>query len=369
MLGPEITFADPDHIIYEDNKLLYLAGTDYHRMSGNPNVLSATSEGIKKYGISPTGSRATTGNHSIHIKLEKKVADFFASESAVVLPSGYLSNIVLLQTIGCDFDVLFLDECAHPSLVDAAYQVSKQYDSKVCRFRHSDAQHLESQVKNNVHGKSRPLVMTDGVFPMFGNIPPLGDYIHIVNNFNGKILIDDAHGMTVVGKSGKGSWEETGVDRNFIFQTGTLSKGFGVFGGIILGENDLIDHICEKSPAFIGSTGLALPLAVAAVASISHLMSNAFLVTDLQEKSRSLKTKLRNMGFDIPETPVPIFSLTFNEEDKNMRFNKKLIENGIYPPFMKYPGSPAGGHFRFVISSSTTDEQMGLLLNTISEIL
>jgi len=75
------------------------------------------------------------------------------------------------------------------------------------------------------------------------------------------------------------------------------------------------------------------------------------------------------MGFDIPETPVPIFSLTFNEEDKNMRFNKKLIENGIYPPFMKYPGSPAGGHFRFVISSSTTDEQMGLLLNTISEIL
>ena len=108
MLGPEITFDDRDYIIFEGKKLLYLAGTDYHRMSSNPNVLFAAAEAAKNYGLSPTGSRVTTGNHSLHVQLEKKIADFFASESAVVLPSGYLSNSILLQSIGSDFDMLFL---------------------------------------------------------------------------------------------------------------------------------------------------------------------------------------------------------------------------------------------------------------------
>ncbi|MFC2124134.1 aminotransferase class I/II-fold pyridoxal phosphate-dependent enzyme [Bacteroidota bacterium] len=369
MLGPEIQFTDREYIVFEGKKLLYLAGTDYHRMSTNPVVLEAASEAVKKYGLNPTGSRSTTGNHTIIAHLEKKVAEFFATEAAVVLPSGYLSNSTLLQCIATDYDVLLLDEKAHPSLVDAANQVMNRSGHKIYRFRHVDSQDLEEQLEKNISPGSKPLIMTDGVFPANGDIPPLKEYIQVIGNYGGKVLLDDAHAMAIVGKSGKGSWEEKGIDREFVFQTGTLSKGFGTFGGTITGENELIDHIYEKSSAFVGSTGLALPLAAAAISSISYLTLNPDLITGLQERTKSLKMKFRDLGFEMPDTSVPIFSITFQKAEKNQRLKKKLIENGIYPPFIIYPGSPPEGHFRLIITSLTTTEQIDLLIESIKSVV
>jgi len=171
--------------------------------------------------------------------------------------------------------------------------------------------------------------------------------------------------MAVVGKNGMGSWEEKDVSREFIYQTGTLSKGFGVFGGIVAGESSLIAAIHNKSLAFIGATGLPLPLAAAAIKSIECLGANRQRIADLRRRSLALKDKLRELGFDLPQTPVPIFSLTFYDEDRNRRFYQILLENGIYPPFINYPGAPSGGHFRFIITSRTTREQIDRLLDTV----
>ncbi len=369
MLGPEVKFVDRDYLTIDGRKLLYLGGTDYHRLSSHPKTISALISAAKEFGVGSTGSRTTTGNHSILLQLEEKVAEFFETEASIVLPSGYLSNSVLMQGISDGFDIIFIDEKAHPSLFDAANQACYAYDKKLIKFKNMDSQNLEELLNKNIIKDSKPLIMTDGVFPVNGEIPPLEEYAQVISNYNGKILLDDAHAMAVVGKTGKGSWEEKGINRDIIYQTGTLSKGFGAFGGIISGEHILANEIYSKSLAFVGCTGLALPLAAAGLNTVSYLLQNRINIIHLQERAITLKNRFRNIGFVMPENTAPIFSITHGNVTRNMRLKELLIENDIYPPFMNYPGSPEGGHFRFIITSSTTDDQINLLFDTIKSSL
>ena len=365
MLGPVLRFVDRNYVLFEDRKLLYLGGIDYHRMSNDPMILKTVAEAAFEYGLNPTGSRTTTGNHPLYLELERKVAEFFESEQSVIFPSGYLGNLILLQAIADEHDLFLLDQISHSSIVDAARQSGK----RMVFFNHLDAQDLDQKLKEHVRARSKPLVMTDGVFSARGEIPPLDQYVEIVRRYDGKILIDDAHGMAVVGKSGKGSWEEKGIPRDLIYQVGTLSKGFGVFGGIIPGKLQLISQIQERSLAFVGATGLPLPFAAAAIKSIDYLLSHRDIIVDLQKRALDLKNQFRQLRFDLPLSPAPIFSITFYDEDKNRRLYNLLIKNGIYPPFINYPGAPRGGHFRFIITSITTQEQVDLLFDTVQSSL
>lgn len=279
--------------------------------------------------------------------------------------SGYLSNMIMIQALEDEYEPLFLDEVSHSSVEDAARFSGK----KVIRFRHLDAGHLEELLTGYTKPGYRPLVMTDGVFPARGEIPPLQDYTRLVEEYNGRVLIDDAHGMAVVGETGKGSPECTGADLRLILQVGTLSKGFGIFGGVIPGDRELIDKIQTKSLAWIGSTSTPLPLTAAAIKAIDVLQSNRRMITDLQNRSIELKKRFRDMGFDLPDSPAPIISLTLYDETKNRRLHDHLLDNGIFPCFIFYPGAPPGGHFRFALASSLEDSHLELLVETVATAL
>jgi 7-keto-8-aminopelargonate synthetase-like enzyme len=179
------------------------------------------------------------------------------------------------------------------------------------------------------------------------------------------MLVDDAHAMAVIGRTGKGSWEAQDLNGQHIYQTGTLSKGFGVGGGLIPADTDLAQRIHQKSLAFSGCTGLALPLAAAAIKSMAHLMANRHLISDLQQRSVAFKRRLEAIGFTMPDTPAPIFPVTYHDADKNERLKRILIKHGIYPPFIHYPGSPNGGQFRFILTSVTTQDQENSLFYAI----
>lgn len=365
MLGPEVQFIDRDYVQFQGRRLLYLAGVDYHRMSNHPLLIAAVAEAAEQYGISSTGSRTTTGNHALLVALEGEVAEFFASEGAVVSPSGYLSNIIVLQAIESEYDAFFVDEMAHSSLVDAA----SRFDKPRYGFKHLEPTGLADQLKQHLSGKSRPLVLTDGIFPARGEIAPLNEYAAVVKPYGGKILVDDAHALAVLGKSGKGTWEAQGVHRDCLYQTGTLSKGFGIGGGVIPADKALVEKIQNHSNAFIGCSGLALPLAAAAARSVSYLAAHRTLITDLQRRSLALKQRFLRIGLVMPETCSPIFSITLNSAERNQRLKEHLLDHGIFPPFMNYPGSPPGGHFRFILTSSTTEDQEVLLFDTIQSAL
>jgi glycine C-acetyltransferase len=330
-------------------------------LSNDPEILKALSEAALEYGISSTGSRTTVGNHFLYVELERKLAEFFEAEASALLASGYIANTVLLQAVAEQNNIFFLDEASHSSLVDAA----RLFGREMVYFAHLEPQSLEENLRRHLKRNSKPLILTDGVFPARGEIPPLDQYVEFARRYETKILVDDAHALAVVGEKGLGSWEEKGIDREVVYQTGTLSKGFGVFGGVIPGESRLISQIQKKSLAFIGATGIPLPLAAAAIKSVEYLGANREKIASLRRRSLELKRKFRNLGFDLPPSPAPIFSITFHDEVQNKRLHHVLLEKGIFPPFINYPGAPAGGHFRFIITSQTTDEQIGLLLEAV----
>lgn len=360
MLGPELLFVGQTEVLFDGETLTFFGGNDYHRLSSHPETLQALCDASVRYGLNCAGSRATTGNHPLYRKLEARVAAFLGTEDAAICSAGYLSATILLQALGETFTHLFLDEMAHSSLVDAA----RQSGLPLTRFAHTDPDSLQEQL-GLLRSEDRPLVLTDGVFANSGLLPPLRDYLTLLEKYNGRILLDDAHGVGVVGSHGRGSWEEVGVPRALVYQVGTLSKGFGGFGGLVSGDHALIEAIRTRSKAFIGSTPPPLPVVAATIHAIETLSAEPERLTRLRQRALTVKPALRALGFAVSEGVAPICSVTFRDEAKNRRLAALLRARGIYPSFINYPGCPPGGHFRFTLSSAHTDAHIESLLETL----
>lgn len=361
MPAPALTFVDRTFVLHRNRRLIYFGGTDYHRMSSHPAVTEAMCLAARDYGISCTGSRVTTGNHPLHESLEAKLASFFRTEAALVFASGYLSAMVLLPAIVDNYALLLLDVMAHPCLNDAV----RMFGKPAVTFAHADPGDLRKQLHRHLPAGGAPLIVSDGVFAARGNLPPLADYASLAAEFGGKILLDDCHAMGVLGAGGRGSWEMAGVEREIFYQTGTLSKAFGGFGGVITGSKELIRRIGEKSMVFIGSTGLPLPLAAAGIASLEWLGGHPEVIVSLQQRSRALKIRLQKAGLDLEPTPTPIIAFSMPTPEMSRRMSQALLDAGIYPSLINYPGTPPGGLFRFALSSVHTDEQVELLAGTV----
>lgn len=361
-LGPELRFLDRTKVLHEGKPYLFFGGTDYHRLASHPAVLRALREVAESDGLSCAGSRTTTGNHPLLPELERKVAAFLGAGEAALCSSGYLSNAVALEAVAGEFQRFFIDGGAHSSLAAPAGRLSRE---AVITFRHADLEDLTRGLKARLHPGERPLVLTDGVVPVDGEMPPLRAYWEAVRDFGGALLVDDAHGIAVVGPTGKGSPEEAGLPGGSFIQTGTLSKGLGAFGGLVAGQAGLAGKIVERSLAFVGGTPIPPPLAAAALRSIEILHESPGLITGLRGRMLRVRERIRAMGFRIPSSPAPILSITHHDVNKNQRLRSLLFERGIYPPFIHYPGSPPGGTFRFAVSSAHAEEEVDLLLETI----
>ncbi len=362
-LGPELRVLDRTRVLHEGKPYLFFGGTDYHRLSSHPDVLLAVREVAATDGLSCAGSRTTTGNHPLVVELERSLASFLGAGAAVTCPSGYLSNAMALEALAGEFQRFFIDAGAHSSMAAPAGRLPRE---SVLTFRHADPDDLERLLKDSLRPGEKPLVLTDGVVPVDGELLPLGAYWDRVRPFGGALLVDDAHGIAVVGPDGKGSPAEAGLPPEAVIQAGTLSKGLGTFGGVVAGFATLAAKVLEKSLTFVGATPIPPPFAAAAIRSMEILRTNPGLLADLRARARRARERLRSMGFRMVTSPAPILSVTHRDADKNLRLRALLVERGIYPTFSNYPGSPPGGHFRFALSSAHTEEEIDLLLDTIS---
>jgi len=361
-LGPELRFVDRTKVLHEGKPYLFFGGTDYHRLSSHPDVLRAVREVAETDGLSCAGSRTTTGNHPLLVDLERRLAAFLGTGAAVTCPSGYLSNAMALEGMAGDFQRFFIDGSAHSSLTAPVARLPRE---AVLTFKHTDPEDLERLLKESLCPGERPLVLTDGVVPVDGEMPPLGAYWEQVKQFGGALLVDDAHGIAVVGPGGKGSPAEAGLPAEAFVQAGTLSKGLGAFGGVVAGPPALAAKIPEKSLTYVGATPIPPPLAAAAIRSMEILRANPGLIGGLRARALRAREHLRAMGFRVVSSPSPVLSVTHRDTGKNLRLRSLLLEREIYPTFTNYPGSPPGGHFRFALSSAHTEEEIDLLLQTI----
>ncbi len=359
-LGAELRFVDRTRVLCEGRVYLFFAGTDYHRLASHPEVLRAFQEAAGTEGLSCAGSRVTTGNHPLCVRLEARAAAFLGAGEAALCGSGYLSNTVALESVQAEFQRFFLQAGAHPSLAAPAEGLPAD---RVHRFL--GPEELERALRDHLHPGERPLVLTDGVVPGTGELPPLGVYWEAVRELDGRLLVDDSHGLAVVGATGKGSPEAAGLPAGSFLQTGTFSKGFGAYGGLVAGAAGTRERAAERSRAFVGATPIPPPLAAAALRAIELLQAEPALISGLQARMRAVRARIAGLGFPTSASEAPILSITHGDAKRNRRLRTRLLKAGIYPPFINYPGCPPGGHFRFTFSSAHTDEEVERLLQAI----
>jgi 8-amino-7-oxononanoate synthase len=323
-------------------------------------VIEALTEAARVHGVSVAGSRATTGNHPLYGDLEEALAEFMGVERVVLCASGYLSSAVFIRAVRDQHSHVFLAEGAHSSVQEAALLA----EVDVTPFAGAPA--LETALQRMPGGY--PLVLCDGVAPSTGHLSPVADYWRLLEERNGsRLLIDDAHGVGVLGANGRGIVEEAGLTEPDVFIAGTLSKAFGCAGGFVAGDTHIIRHLQARSTPFIGATPLPPPIAAAALRAVRTLRSEPERIARLRERALRVKALMRECGYPVSEGAAPICSLTFEEPAKRNRFRELLLQREIYPSFIRYPGAPSAGHFRFTLSSEHSDEQIERLCDAVRE--
>jgi 7-keto-8-aminopelargonate synthetase-like enzyme len=314
--------------------------------------------------VNVAASRLTSGNHILYGQLERELCRFFDAPSSLLVPTGYLTNLIVAQALAGNFSHALLDDEAHPSLSDAA----RLLDCPILRFKHRDSGDVARAVRRCGFGV-KLLLLTDGLFPRDGLAAPLADYMRMLPK-DAWLLVDDAHAAGVLGGKGRGSIEDARLSRNRIIQTITLSKAFGTYGGAIIGSARLRERVLEGSTLFAGSTPLPLPLVNGALQSVRLVAKHGVKFRRrLIANVIYVRETLHDAGLSIEDAPAPIISFFPANQQEVTRVSQQILRCGIYPPFVRYPGGPVNGYFRFVISSEHNRRQLDSLIEALIMIL
>lgn len=345
----------------------YFCGTGYYCLHNHPEVITAAHQALDRYGIGSATTRAGFGNNPVLLGVEAKAAQFFESEQALYYVSGYLGNAILLQGLSPQYDLIFVDEQSHYSVMDGATLACKP----IVAFAHCNAQNLADQLKKHCLQGQRPLVITDGIFPTSGLIPPLRDYHEILNSTEGGILcVDDAHATGVLGQKGQGTLEYCGVSGPGRFASGTLSKALGGHGGIIAGSAEFIQGLQQHCKIVAGSSSVPAPAAAASAKALDIIQTQPQLRVQLWANVARAKNAFRALGFEhIPDTPVPIICLSGVGLDLS-GIQQRLFQQGMatfYVPGGSYSSVPEGGAIRIAIFSSHSTAQIDRLVQAVNE--
>lgn len=345
--------------IINGKEFTYFGGTSYFELHNNKEVINAAAEALKKYGINSSSSRTSYGTTPLLVQVEKEAAEFFDCEDAVYLASGFLSDIAAVQAfINMNlFDVIFIDEISHYSNNYAA-KLSCKISHK---FSHADPIDLEKKIKKNLKPRERPLIISDGIFPIPGKIAPLPDYLKIAEIYNGILWVDDAHAFGVIGENGRGTAEHYNLKSEQLYSGGTMSKALGGFGGIIPGRKEFIEEIKQGQTQY-GSTPPPSAAAAASLTGMRILKANPQMRIKLWENAVRLKNGLKKLGIDVDDTNVPIVSFSLSSYEKMRRLHEKLMEKNILIQLINYVGAGESGSLRIVVFSTHTAEQIDHLI-------
>lgn len=344
----------------------YFGGTSYYEFHKNELVINAAVDALRKYGITSSSSRSSYGTTQLLLDVEKEAADYFGSEDAAYLSSGFLTDLAAIQAFINKnmFDVVFIDETSHYSNDYA----SKLSGKTVYKFSHLDAADLEEKIARHILPNQIPLVISDGVFPIYGEIAPVDKYIDVVEKYNGLIWLDDAHSIGVLGENGRGTLDHFTIKSDKIFFGGTFSKAFGGFGGIIPGEKSFIEEI-RNNQIQSGATPVPSSAAAASLAGMRLLKSNPQFRIRLWENAGRLKAGLRQIGIETDDTTVPIAAWTLKNKSEMEKLQKDLLKKNIVIQFIQYVGAGDSGALRIVVFSSHTNEQIDYLLDELKRIV
>ncbi len=347
-------------------KYLYFAGTGYFQLNTNKELLEAAAKATMKYGTGSSTSRSITGTNPLILEIEKKAAEYFGTEDAVYLPSGYLSNIAGMAALKeLDlFDLVFIDEDSHYCNYEGAVLTGKP----VVKFKNRNVADLKLKFEKSLRKGERPLIASDGLFPIWAKPAPLKDYLEIAEKYNGVLWIDDAHGVGIIGEKGRGTYEYLGLESERLFMGATLSKAFGAYGGVVPASFEFIEKIKTGSVV----TGSSSPMNAAVAAGIKGLelvKNHPEMREKLWENAGYLKKGMKSLGISSDENCLPVVSFVAGNSSSMKKIHLELMDEGIYIQYADYRGSGNNGVLRIVVFSTHTKDQIDFLIEKLRKVL
>ncbi|MGL4760525.1 MAG: aminotransferase class I/II-fold pyridoxal phosphate-dependent enzyme [Sarcina sp.] len=350
------------NIIIEGKEMLLMASNNYLALANRKELKEEAIKGIELYGVGTGGSRLTTGSYNAHRELEDKLSKFFDREDTIVFNSGYTANITAIQAICDESYIIFSDELNHASIIDGC-RLSK---AKTVVFKHNNIEDLEIKLKESI--AENKLIITEGVFSMSGDISPLDEIVKLAKKYNAKTMVDDAHGIGVVGEKGRGILSHFNINKEVDIYMGTLSKAIGTEGGFISGDKHIVEFLKNRARGFIYSTAISASLCMASIKSL-EIMESEDLNRSLRENIEYFNQKFKNLFEDLI-CESAIIKIPIGDEKKAVEISNKLLEEGICIPGIRYPTVRKGeAILRVCLMSSHTKEDIDRVYENIKNII
>lgn len=349
----------------DGKRVLNLCSNNYLGFANHPALKQAAQRAIESFGVGPAAVRTIAGTMSLHLELEKKLADFKGCEATISFQSGFNANLATIPALVGRDDVIFSDELNHASIIDGC-RLSR---ATIVRYPHNDAQALAELVEKEGPKYRRKLIVTDGVFSMDGDIAPLPDLVEVAEKYDAIMMVDDAHGEGVLGRGGRGIVDHFHLHGRVDIEVGTLSKAFGVVGGYVAGSRKLIEYLRQKARPFLFSSAVTPADVAACIAAVDILTESTELVDRLWENARFFKEGMVSLGFDIGKSETPITPVMLGDARLATEFSKRLFEEGVFAQAIGYPTVPRGAaRIRVMISAAHAPEDLEFALERFRKI-
>ena len=336
-------------LVVDGKRVLNFCSNNYLGMANHPRIIQAAQEAVKKYGVGPAAVRSIAGTMDLHLELERRLAAFKGVEAAITFQSGFTANLGTIPALVSKEDAVFSDELNHASIIDGC----RLSGAKIIRYAHCNPQDLDRVLSEENAKYPRAMVITDGVFSMDGDIAPLDKIYEVVKKYNVILMVDDAHGEGVIGKGGRGIVDHFGLHGKVDIEVGTLSKAFGVVGGVSAGNPVVVEWLRQRGRPFLFSSAMTVPDVAACLAAVDILEEFTELVDKLWENARYFKAEMRRLGFDTGLSTTPITPIMLGEAPLAQQFSRELFENGLFAMSIGFPTVPKGkARIRVMISAA-----------------
>lgn len=359
----EIESDQDTEVIINGKKVLMFGSNSYLGLTNHPKIKEAAIAAIKKYGTGCAGSRFLNGTLDIHVELEKRLAHFVGKEEAIIYSTGFQVNLGVISCLTGREDYIIWDELDHASIIEGR----RLSFSTQLKFKHNDMASLEKVLKSCPEDKVK-LIVVDGVFSMEGDVANLPEIVALAKKYNAAIYVDEAHGIGVFGRQGRGTCDHFGVAQDVDLIMGTFSKSFASLGGFVATDSITANYLRHNSRSYIFSASIT-PASTAAVSAALDIMeSEPERIEHLWEMTHYALDGFRNMGCEIGNTSTPIIPLFIRDNNKTFRITRELFDEGVFVNPVVSPAVPSDSTLiRFSLMATHTKEQLDFALDKIQK--
>ncbi len=351
-------------LVVDGRRVLNFCANNYLGLANHPRLREAAKRAIDEYGVGPGAVRTIAGTMTLHVQLERRLAEFKGVEAAITFQSGFNANLATIPALVGRGDVIFSDRLNHASIIDGC-RLSR---AEIVTYEHCDPDDLRRKIEQT-EITGRALIVTDGVFSMDGDIAPLPELYEIAAEHNFLLMVDDAHGEGVLGRGGRGIVDHFGLHGKVDIEVGTMSKAFGVVGGVVAGKKVIIEWLRQRGRPFLFSSAMTVPDVAACLAAVDLLEESTEQVDRLWANAEYFKSRMKELGFDTGASQTPIVPVMLGEARLAQEFSRRLFEEGVFAMAIGYPTVPQGkARIRVMNTAAHTREDLDLGLAAFEKV-